>query len=391
MSAVKYIHLAVSSIKNDNLPTLQKVLNIMPLESLKDQSNTLLALFLSTCASYDRKDAIGIVLEAWKLTYPIGDTVNIRSRLFVTIEINLPILAYVTLSDPYYTYVELMNDLSSLDNSPEVVSACGKADKIFGPQSYETYKMVSDHASTVDNWRVEEYAIDNMVKIAPYQPIPNWVNNPSNNPLVPADQLYIPDSGKVKFVLPSNEEAVRLLTVGLAEIGLVSQSVDETKIYLTNLINNSTQEKKYELLYPILETQFQLELGSDIYLSRLFGPTNPLIDQDLTLPGKSNMYGGCRMFLCDVFDYNEDFEFVEKWFVGACDTCQLRIRKEHHAVRKPRPNGGWIGCYCSWDCARKSIFVDGKDELTMEMDVLTHELIGVFEKQINETGIQDRL
>lgn len=390
MSAVKYIQFAISSIKNYNLNALEKVLNILPLNSLKDQSDTLLALFLSTCASYDRKEAVKIILSAWKSTYPT-DTVNFRSRLFVTKEINLPTLAYVTLIDPYFTYIELMNDLSSLDSSPEVVSACGKADKIFGPQSYETYKMISDHSSTVGNWRVEEYAIDNMIKKAPYQPIPKWVKDYTDKPLVSADQLYIPETGKIVFDLPSNEEAVQLLTVGLSEMGLVSENVDATKIYLTNLLNTSSEEEKYKLLEPVLENQLQLELGSDVYLSQVFGPANPLVDQDLTLPGKSNMYGGCRMFLCDVFDYNDEYKFVEDWFTGSCDTCQLRIRQRHHAVRKPRPTGGWINCYCSWDCARKSIFVDGKDELTMEADVLTHELIDVFEIEINKTGIQDRL
>ncbi|GAH66577.1 unnamed protein product, partial [marine sediment metagenome] len=82
-------------------------------------------------------------------------------------------------------------------------------------------------------------------------------------------------------------------------------------------------------------------------LFQIYGPANPLIDQDLTLPGPSNKYGGCRMFLCDVFDYNEEFDILEDWFTGACEECHLRIRKRWDSIRRPRPLGGWQGVYCS--------------------------------------------
>ena len=119
---------------------------------------------------------------------------------------------------------------------------------------------------------------------------------------------------------------------------------------------------------------------------QIFGPANPLIDQDLTLNTPSSKYGGCRMFLCDVFDYSEEYERVEDWFQGVCDQCHKRIRHRWHAVRKPRVHGGWVGGFCSWDCARIAIHWDGD-----EPNLLAHELINIFEKKTLEIGIQERV
>ena len=127
-------------------------------------------------------------------------------------------------------------------------------------------------------------------------------------------------------------------------------------------------------------------MAGDLWLFRLFGLSNPLVNQDLTRPGKSNLYGGCRMFLCDVFDYDDEDHYVKDWFTGVCESCHLRIAHRWYALRKPRAHGGWLGEFCSWDCVRESMV-----EYEEEPDLLVHELINIFEAEINEKGIQDRL
>ena len=57
------IGIAVESIKNDNLPELDKALRIMPIEKIKDQNETLLTNFLALCAGYNRPEAVKMVLE----------------------------------------------------------------------------------------------------------------------------------------------------------------------------------------------------------------------------------------------------------------------------------------------------------------------------------------
>ncbi len=382
------IQLAIVYIRNDNVKGLEKVLNVMPLDKLGDNSSNLLSGFLSACANYDRDRAVPVILKAWSVIYPPQEQIQLLSRLYMMNEINLPTLAFVTLIHKDFTYVELMDDLILADNSPEVVSACGKADSVFGPQSYETYKVVMNNAKEGENWRVEDYAVANMQLVAPFEPVPAWVQNFKGGDLVPETELYNIKTGTLQYNIPTDEEAVALMTAGLADSGVAIDDLEGAKAHLLSQLGQMGQDEKYQLLLPILENQYQQSLGAEanVELFRLFGPAFPLVDQDLTQGGKSNMYGGCRMFLCDVFDYDEEFEFMADWFTGACETCHNRIKKRHHAVRKPEHNGGWTGCYCKWKCVRDSIYQNDD-----EPDLLTHELINEFERQINETGIQDRV
>jgi hypothetical protein len=399
------LQMAIANIKNDDISGLSKILKIMPLNKLRDTNTyyTLLANFLGVCAGYDRPDAVHVILEAWKQTYD-DDKIDFLSTLFMVNEIDLPTLSYVVLLHKDFTYVELMDDLIEEDNSPSILSACSKADKIFGPQPYETYKSVKTHADELENWVVSEYVTSNLEEVAPYQEKPKWVRNYTQGELIPESEIYNLDTGdlNIKFgfssnteendrsglfiTLPSNSEIVKLLTEGLSQLGLTTNDEDKMKEYLLSVLETSTDEEKRKLIQPVIDNQIEQKLGGDKWLFQIFGPANPLVNQDLTLPGKSNKYGGCRMFLCDVFDRDEDFDYIADWFTGACETCHLRIKHRWYAVRKPRPHGGYSGCFCSWDCARNSIF-----ENEEEPDILTHELINIFEEQINEIGIQDRL
>ena len=384
--ALKAIQLAIVYIKDDNIKGLTEVLRIMPLEKLRDESDVLLSTFLSTCAGYGRPEAVDLVLDAWKVIYPEEEKIQIMSRLFMLNIINVPTLAFVVLSHDDYTYLELMDDLMAADNSPEVVTACARADQVFGPQPYSTYDQVRIHAAEMENWRVEEYAITNMEEVAPYAPLPQWVQNYTGEPLMPVSELYIPATGWIPFEIPSDEEAVEILTGGLTQLGITVGDLDRAKEFLRQKLATSTRPEKIKLLRPIMENQAQVILGGDAALFRVFGPANPLVNQDLTLPGKSSLYGGCRMFLCDIFDYNEEFEYVEDWFTGVCDSCHLRIRQRWHALRKPRSHGGWVGCFCSWKCVKDSML-----EYEEEPDMVTRELINIFSSKIDELGIQDRL
>jgi len=168
--------------------------------------------------------------------------------------------------------------------------------------------------------------------------------------------------------------------------GITIGEIDSVKKFLKDKLSNSTRDEKIELLKPIFEKQHKLQMEKDGLLFRVFGPSNPLVNQDLTLDTPSSKYGGCRMFITDVFDYNEEFDYVEDWFQGVCDECHFRIKYRWYALRKPRPHGGWVNCYCGFKCLRESLLTDGE-----EPDLLTRELINIMEKEINKIGIQDRV
>ena len=389
------IGIAVESIKNDNLTELDNALRIMPIEKIKDNAQNLFTTFLSLCAGYNRPQALKMVLERWKVVYPDNDKLPIMSRLFLTVNLNNSALSYIISTSPEYTYVELMDDLINFDSSQEVAVACERSDEIFGLQPHETYKIIRNNAKEIGNYVVEEYAIDKIAETAPYAPIPEYVKNylgdyysKYKNRLPTQEELHeLESKTEEDFVLPSDDEAVEMLTEGLNRYGISIEEIDEAKKFIKQEISN--EDKKRELLFPLLKTQKEQELESDRVLFWIYGASNPLVGQDLTIDAPSYKFGGNRMFLCDLFDYDEENDYLPDWFTNSCKQCLLRIREKWHAVRKPRSMGGWDHCYCSWECVREDF--EERENFEEEEDLLTEKIIEAFEKKTKEVGIQDRI
>lgn len=379
-SEVGIIQLSILYIKNNDIDQLTKSLDVMPLEKVKNPE-ILLELFLSVSAGYNRPKIAKIILNRWNVIYPEDQQIPMLSRLFLINRINLPTLSFIVSSHKMFTYVELINDLTNFDSSPSIITACRKADKIFGQQSYHTYKILVDNATKVENDKVVDHMTYNMEKVAPYAPVATWVKNYLKEDLMTESALYnwVDQYMKIEpMKIPSENEIVELLLQGLADQGISVLEEEKSRKFLQQL----PMEKKLELIKPVMEAKKSEKIHDDVLLFRTYGPSNPLIDQDLTGDNINNKYGGCRMFLCNVFDYDEEFDYVEDWFTGACQECHLRIKYRWHSVRVPRPHGGWVGSYCSWKCARESL---------VRPDLLTRELINIYDKQFNEIGIQDRL
>lgn len=86
--------------------------------------------------------------------------------------------------------------------------------------------------------------------------------------------------------------------------------------------------------------------------------------------------------------YGVDVWRVE-WFTGECKHCRRSIRHKHYALRMPMVQGGWYGCYCSFECLRNGVtFVDallGSDQISVRMDD-----IDAMEREYANYGIFDR-
>ena len=385
------IALTIQYIKNDDIKRLDKALRVMPLEKLKDQHQFLLNTLLSVAAGYNRPDVGKLIVERWKVVYPEQDKISILPRIFLMRLINLPTLSWLIGIYEDVTYVEIMDELAEWDNSPNVVQACNRADQIFGPQPHSTYKVIRDHAVDFNNYVVEEYMKEKIRETSPYAPKPEWVKNWMGGDLMTESELYqladrgskkdIPDISKI-----TDDEAVEMLTKGMEDFGISISEIEQAKEVIKEQLEKSTPEQRRDLLKPVVQNLQEKELDSDVLLFRTFGPTHPLVDQDLTLDTPSAKYGGCRMFLCDLFDYDFEYDYLEDWFVGYCEQCLLKIKYRWYALRRPRNLGGWEGCYCSWKCVRDSLLEDG-----LEPAILQRKLIERFENRINKLGIQDRL
>jgi hypothetical protein len=388
------IGLAVESIKNDNLDQLDRALRIMPVEKINDEEETLLTTFLTLCAGYNRPKASKLVLERWSVAYPDNDRIPLFSRLFLLQKMNDPTLAFLVLTNPEYTYVELIDNLARFDSSQQVGLACVKLENIFGLQSHNTYNILRDHAVEFENFVVEEYMVDKMMQTAPFAKVPTYIQNylkeyiPEYEDRLPtqkelytlADEQKEEDRKDIDSI--SDDEALKMLTEGLERHGISIVEMEEAKKFLEEQLKT----KKRELLEPILKSQEEKELEQDRVLFWTFGPSNPLVGQDLTIDAPSYKYGGCRMFLCDLFDYDEEYDYVADWFTGNCQHCLLKIKERWHAVRLPRAHGGWEGCFCSWKCVS-----DYWRATEQEKDILTRKIIEIFEKKTREIGIQDRV
>lgn len=138
-------------------------------------------------------------------------------------------------------------------------------------------------------------------------------------------------------------------------------------LYLLNILFGGMK-----LLKPATREQVMEDAGT----FRVLGPKNALPDEE------EQEYGGERMFISNVYDFNEDNDEAYYWFAGHCLNCGLRIRRFSHALRIPEKCGGWKGCYCSSDCALKQIDDD---------DIITQRLLEEVVNDLNTIGIQDRI
>ena len=397
---INVIGVALESIKNDNLYELDKALRIMPIEKIVDSSETLLSTFLSLCAGYNRPEACKLVLERWKVVYPDSDKLSILSRLFLKVTINISTLSFIVSIHPEFTYVELMDELREYDSSPQVAVACGRSEEIYGVQPHNTYKMLREQAQESGNFVIEEYMADKVAETSPFAETPKYLKNylsqyyPRFEKRLPneeeLDEIADVESKKETVVdgevLPSDEEAVNILTEGLANFGISIVEIDAAKALIRKEISNI--DRKRELLMPILKERKEKELENDRLLFWVYGPNNPLVGQKLSLNTPSAKYGGGRMFLFNLFDYDEENDYMADWFTGNCSQCSLKIKNRWCAVRKPVALGGWKGEFCSWECVRK----DHQETETREerSDILTQKLIDAFAKKVEDIGIQDR-
>jgi len=186
--------------------------------------------------------------------------------------------------------------------------------------------------------------------------------------------------------IPSDEKIVDIITEGFVSLGLTEEDKMVNRRGLEQRIRSLGTAEKKVLLDPYFNSLGKEELGKNTELYRILGPVNSRAGNNLGVSNECSIFGGCRMFTCkefekDNFDNGEEINTVG-WFRGSCDVCDNRIKEYFHAVRRPLPNGGWVGCYCSWKCTKES---------NSNPDMISRKIIQIVEENINVIGIQNRL
>ncbi len=166
----------------------------------------------------------------------------------------------------------------------------------------------------------------------------------------------------------------------LKDSGVTIEDQDLAAQLIRLRILNFTNEERVKYLEPYLKTKIGLGLQKNEDIFRVLGPVNPLMDSSY----EELEYGGERMFTCNIYDYDPvDGQQID-WYTGSCEQCTKQLRRRWHAVRMPRPHGGWKGCFCSWKCVRDQLLLFPKPE------IITDLMINLFEKQINSIKVFDR-
>ncbi len=113
-------------------------------------------------------------------------------------------------------------------------------------------------------------------------------------------------------------------------------------------------------------------------LTRTLGPINPINGFDCI-----SKEGPCRMFSCMCREEDDDDEVKVSWqniFPGECEICHKTIEHYRYAVRLPVIGGGFIGCFCSFECMYKT-------DLPLSED--NDHLIDELQDILNSVGIED--
>jgi len=387
--ATALIQLTINAIQNNDLEELNLYLNKMPIDTLEDHDSiSLLDRLLIEATEYQRKDTIPIILEAWNQYYPSQlEGVSFYTLLFTFMPIMAETLAFVTVSLENTAFLDVLDELIPLPSDDNLVLAVQRAHQVFGTQSKETYDVAYQTATDRGNDAIANYLRPFVYASAEYAEVPEWVRNFTEGEVPHEKDVIItePPKGTPDYNQISIDDAIDLLTAGLEETGITIENIEKSKEFIRSYLAVASQDEKRQLLEPYLEKKYLSELQDDLELFRVLGPANPIYDSVL---GQMSL-GGCRMFTCSVFDYDEEDDSYDDWFIGNCESCLKRIRNRWHAIRMPRPAGGWVGCYCSFECLRDGISEE-ESQIGKALPAI-RIMVDNLEPQFMANGIQDRI
>lgn len=187
----------------------------------------------------------------------------------------------------------------------------------------------------------------------------------------------------------------KYLTSGLTRFGLEVVDIGETQKVIKEKLSKLTVKQREEYMGSFLSQDMVDKMNENEILLQILGPANPIVNGDFTQVNHVCFkYGGCRMLFCNCYELDtvtndEDtgsdtpyYPNIPQWFKGKCQKCRRVITKRCYAVRRPLPQGGWRGTFCSWNCIHLSGDMD--DELSITYADMS-------EQRINESGITDRV
>jgi len=407
------LELLLESIEMDNRKELSQLLEMLPLMRMKDETyNLTLVMLLRHAYMYGRKEICTIVIQFFADSNPMEGIKPINTSIFTIRGISDEVLKF---ADQHGNVSRHLTHLMDYGEGPEVVEACVRLQRIYGLQSEEVYRALLDEVerqgevNELHNLVLHDYFSAVLGLVSSKVQLPSWLLIPEEGEPLPThkqlqDKLEahtIRMLEEVEKFSENDEQLVDLLisapkmipTIEMHEVEEAKKKILEQLASMK--IKGHAGEWRLQMLHRLVEDTF----GEDPLAFKVLGPAHPLGDI-AELNSRSHdpcsRYGGCRLMTCYEFE-NEDsitsapideelcftrnYDLVD-WFGGKCDLCHKRIEWKHVAVRMPQQNGGWKGCYCSWDHVRQDLRTPPNKRIV--------EWIDLFERQYLHHGIYHR-
>lgn len=413
---------AIHYIQNNDLANLENILGTILNTQLEEFTLFRIAdKLFQVAAKYNRQGSVPIILKAFDSVEDVigtrGGDMNYKvlflTRMFGQNLFEDDIVKFIIKSlrntveqapefaqeedIQLYEYDDLVTNLLEAGNTTWIFDALNRAERIFGEQSADFYRdfynFLKEKGEEYIDSHLGSFISERHSETNEFQAIPSWVQNFEDE--LPHERDYDMDEIEKEYeeetatevdqiyATESIETLIGRAIEGFKSMGITEESLKQIKENLQRDLQTKSTEQWHELLDEAIFQEQRRKMVQDIVLFRLYGPAHPIANQHLNTEYISDRFGGCRMFLCDLFDHDdEDEELVYDWFKGSCDYCHKRIRVRWHAVRLPKLTGGWKNCYCSWECTRSDL---------RGQDLAAAPLIDNFENSLLEKGIQDRL
>lgn len=330
---------------------------------------------IDVCRKTGRKDLVEILLKFRYLDENIHN-VSLLTSAFFDPTLSMENLNFIKKSLDYSSFTLVIHEIIEADESEEALLAAHKAVQIFGAQKHELIKSLIEFAQERHNVFLENFLWNLFEEVAPYAEYPSWV---SDFGLTSPPEITNPYNLEMISNITSdpNLSAEKILEK-FKELGIEFEDEEEALVYLKNKLKTTlkTDLDVNNNIISLFNKKLIEELYYDKNIFRWFGPDNPT-------PSSSE-----RMFESFLYDYDDETDLINDWYTGFCNFCHLKIRRRVHSLRIPMPSGGWMGCYCSFDCLRKGIAnYDYEDK---EYHILIHVMANILEDEIRTIGIQDR-
>ncbi len=388
------IQLLINSINEYDTDQLTGLLETLPIEELTiDRSNNLLLTLMENVYTQNRDEMVGIILKRWSESMVLAESIEgeyypIIIKMLMTNLFPDEMIAYI-LRVTKMGIIEILTDLIDEDKNDQLVFAINRVIDMYEIPNIDVIEYLKKTANEKEN-DVYVFAMDRIIQqkgLTDYVEKPKWVYTPK---ILEKESSLINNLPNEKIKNPKDiEDAVRILTEGLYDLGLTTEAIDESKEILTDNLTKLSKEEEYDkiedFIKPSLVSNAREVFITDPQIFTVLGAVNSQALSDLSPNTICFKYGGCRMYYCNCFTYDEDQDDqfqaeIPAWFTGFCQVCNRQIKKRTYALRRPGLSGGWHGCYCSYECVQSDL-----------TNLVDKQIMNQVLNDLDEYGVLDRI